>query len=186
MQMMAPEAATALRPDSQTRAKEAGISKYDTRDGVILLGAFKPAQYRKLGAALDRLGYPVPDLTGITDWSDIWAKAESLRDSLAKIFKMQPTDHWIDALRQADIPAEPVQSLAQAVLSPQLAARGYFQQAGDASGPLLPIAAFQMTVGGVRLEKAPPALGADSREILSGLDIPEAEIELLFNDRVIA
>lgn len=186
MQMMAPEAAAAQLTDGQTRAKEAGISSYETRDGVILLGAFKPAQYRKLGVVLDTLGQPVPDLKEITDWAEIWAKSDMLRVALAKIFKTQSTDHWIDVLRAADVPAEPVQSLAEAVLSPQLAARGYFQKAPDGSGPLLPVSAFQMTLGGARLEKAPPALGAATREILSGLNVAEAEIEELFNERVVA
>ncbi len=47
MQMMAPEAAAAQHVTPTKRGKEAGIASYETQDGHLMLGAFRPVQYRK-------------------------------------------------------------------------------------------------------------------------------------------
>ena len=52
MTLMAPEAAAAQHPVKSNRDKEAGISAYETLDGVLMIGAFTPDQNLACGKCL--------------------------------------------------------------------------------------------------------------------------------------
>jgi crotonobetainyl-CoA:carnitine CoA-transferase CaiB-like acyl-CoA transferase len=86
MQMMSPEAAAALHPANQTRAKEPGIACYDTQDGRLMLGAFKPVQYQKLNRVLSALDCAIPELDTIRHWPDVWALSEDTKSALVSVF----------------------------------------------------------------------------------------------------
>ena len=165
MQMMAPEVAAAQH-GAVPRPKEAGIDAYDTAEGRLMLGAFKPAQYRRLGEGLAALGHDLPLLATIRDWPDVWRNADALRAGLARIFARRTADEWVGLLHGMGLPTARLRSLQQAVRSPQLAARGYF---ASPAGVSLPVAAFRMSQGGPALDRAPPALGADTDAILRDL-----------------
>jgi len=132
MQMMAPEVAAAQHGGAK-RPKEPGIAAYDTADGRIMLGAFQPAQYRKLA---DVVG--IAALAEIQDWPDVWGVSEDLRKRLVSVFAERSSEYWIEALRAVELPVEPELELADSVKSDQLAARGYF---AENDGVKLPLAA---------------------------------------------
>jgi crotonobetainyl-CoA:carnitine CoA-transferase CaiB-like acyl-CoA transferase len=182
MQMMSPEAAAALHPTQVQRAKEPGIAAYDTADGRLMLGAFRPHQYRTLARLLADLALSAPGLADVEDWPDVWALPEQARRDLVQAFASRTTAEWMDLLRQADLPAAPVQDLTQAVQNPQLADRGYFQKMPAAT---LPLTAFRMTQGGPALTKAPPRHGEDSHDILSALGMDPERIQELSDQGVI-
>ncbi|MBD3624780.1 MAG: CoA transferase [Rhodobacteraceae bacterium] len=186
MQMMAPEAAAAQHPLTPQRGKEAGIASYDTRDGRLMLGAFHPGQYRKLATVLGALGHPLPALANIYTWPDVWSLGPNVHAALAQIFLTADADTWVTRLRAADLPAERVRTLKEAVALPQLAARGYFQPSPNSTRTLLPTSAFQIDGEGARLTKAPPRLGEQSREILRDAGLSKARITALFEKGVIA
>lgn len=179
MQMMAPEAAAAQHPDPVLRSKEAGIASYPTQDGQLMLGAFRPVQYVKLAKLLDRLGHPLPALAQIRDWPDVWAISDQTKAKLAEIFLTADADTWVDRLRQADLPAERVKTLAEAVTLPQLAARQYFQPSPADADTALPTAAFHMGGQSAKLDRAPPTLGQHSRDILSEMGLSAQQIDQL-------
>lgn len=186
MQMMAPEAAAAQHPAPASRPKEAGITSYATRDGTLMLGAFHPAQYRKLAAMLDQLGHPLPALGSVQDWPDVWALDMATQTALADIFTTQDADTWVMHLRAADLPAERVKSLAEAVRLPQLAARGYFQPNPDAPTTALPTTAFHIDGHAAKLNQAPPTLGQHSRAVLTDMGLNAAQIERLYGAGIVA
>lgn len=186
MQMMAPEAATAQRRDTTPRPKEAGIASYDTQDGQLMLGAFRPAQYRKLAELLDGLGQPLPALHAISDWQDVWAMSQQTGAALRSIFLTSDADTWVTRLRKADLPAERVKSLKEAVALPQLAARGYFQPNPADPETLLPGSAFHLGGAPAPLTAPPARLGEHSKAILSELGLPQARITALHEAGVIA
>lgn len=185
MQMMAPEAAAAQHPARTGRGKEAGISDYETSDGRIMLGAFRPGQYRRLGQLLGELDCPVPELFQIGNWPDVWRLSSTLRQQLEEVFVRKPTAEWVALLRKADLPIEPILDLGEALDSPQLAARDYFRPNPADENVTLPLTAFRMSEGGPDLLSPPPVHGEHSREILHEFGIPEDEVARLFRDGVV-
>lgn len=179
LSLMAPEAAAAqIAPDAPKR-HEAGIAQYDTADGKLMLGAFKPAQYRKLAACLEGAGHPVPLLADITDWQSVWDHAAPLRAALQDVFARQPAGDWVALLAAHDIPAEKLVPLHEAITAPQLAARGYFAASPDDAAIPLPLAAYRMSQGGPALTTAPPTLGRDTRAVLAQAGLTGDEIASL-------
>jgi len=173
--MMAPEAATALHAPEAGKAAEAGILSYDTRDGRIMLGAFKPSQYRKLGRCLKGQGYDIALLETINNWEDVKESAETLKGLFEQIFSDKKNSQWLTVLDEAGIPAEPVISLADSVRMSIADERQYFSRSAE-DELMLPTAAFQMSSGGPKLRAPAPSLGEDTVSILS---------ELGFEDQVI-
>lgn len=185
MQMMAPEAAAAQSPSTTKRAKEAGIASYDTRDGTLMLGAFHPAQYRKLAKLLDELGHPLPALTTIQSWPDVWSLDAQTKSALSEIFMTADAKTWVTRLRAADLPAERVKTLAEAVDLPQLAARDYFQPSPEGDHTALPTTAFHMGDQSATLHQAPPTLGQHSRAVLSEMGLDADQIGQLFDAGIV-
>lgn len=183
MSLMAPEAAAALIGGA-ARPKEAGIRSYETADGVLMLGAFKPAQYGRLAACLEEAGHPLPELEALTDWPAVWAASERVGTALAAIFAADTTAAWTARLKAHDLPAEPVVPLREAVASPQLAARGYFATPPGGIAPV-PLAPFRMAEGGPALVGPPPTVGADTDAILAELGLTAERRALLRREGVI-
>jgi crotonobetainyl-CoA:carnitine CoA-transferase CaiB-like acyl-CoA transferase len=186
MQMMSPEAAAALHPANQTRAKEPGIACYDTQDGRLMLGAFKPVQYQKLNRVLSALDCAIPELDTIRHWPDVWALSEDTKSALVSVFLTRTALAWVELLRAADLPADVVRPLAEAVNDPQLGARGFFQPHPDAPDVMLPTAAFSMCAGGAKLDRAPPKHGEHTTEILKSLGLSASEIQELRTKGIVA
>lgn len=169
--LMAPEAAAA-RAGLAGRPKEAGIRAYPCAEGVLMAGAFTPAQHRRLGAWLAEEGYAVPALDGCADWAATWAIAEDAARALSGVFAARPARAWAEGMRAAGLPAEAVATLVEAVRHPAAEARGVFAP-DPAGGPDLPVGPWRMD-GMPDLAPA-PALGADADGVLraAGCD-PEA------------
>jgi len=167
MNLMAPEAAAAQHATHTVRGKEAGITAYDTKQGKLMLGVFTPAQYRRLGSVLTNLQQPIPALSSINNWSDVWACAEQLNRDLAAVFAGRTCEEWITVLRANDLPCDRIKPLSEAVDSAQLRARGYFTGSPDDPSVTLPLSPFHMSQGGPALTKAPPRHGQDSEAVLA-------------------
>lgn len=185
MQLMSPEAAAVQHQCSVTREKESGIQSYRTADGQLMLGVFRPHQYPKLAKVLAQLEHPVAALDVISSWEDVWAITEETKTQLAEIFHKRGTSEWLRDLRAADLPAEPVKTLAEAVENPQLKVRGYFQPNPDGTSETLPLTSFRMSEGGPALTKGPPKHGQHSVDVLREAGLSEAQIADLMAKGVI-
>jgi crotonobetainyl-CoA:carnitine CoA-transferase CaiB-like acyl-CoA transferase len=180
MSLMSPEAAAKQAAPEEPKRREAGISSFDTADGRLMLGAFKPSQYRKLGACLAELGHDVSLLDRIRDWPDVWQHSDAIQVALQDVFALRSADEWEALLEAADVPVERVVTLDEAVLAPQLVERGFYVKSPADPTVTLPLAGFRMTTGGAELHRAPPALGSDSREVLATGGMSADEIDALF------
>jgi crotonobetainyl-CoA:carnitine CoA-transferase CaiB-like acyl-CoA transferase len=63
------------------------------------------------------------DLARYATFADRRAHRDVVIAELAAEFRRQPTAHWVDSLREAGVPAQPVNDVAAALADPQVAAR---------------------------------------------------------------
>ncbi|MEM8758739.1 MAG: CoA transferase [Pseudomonadota bacterium] len=160
--LMAPEAAAA-RAGLAAPPKEAGIRAYICAEGVLMAGAFTPAQHRRLGAWLVAEGHAVSALDGCVDWPATWAAAEDAARALGAVFAARPARAWAEGMRGAGLPAEAVATLAEAVRHPAAEMRGAFAPDPD-GGPDLPVGPWR--VDGMPPLTPAPAPGADADAVL--------------------
>ncbi len=186
MQMMAPEAAAARNYKHNQRPKEVGILEYETASGRLMLGAFRPAQYRLLFRVLSEEGHAVPALKTVKDWPDIWAIGDETKQQLIHIFGTKTADEWVSLLHEHGLPGERVRTLIEAVQDPQLATRNFFQPHPALPEVQLPTAAFSTSAGRLTLTSPPPRHGEHSLDILQELGLSERHINELDSDGVVS
>ncbi len=188
LSLMSPEAAGALHPGarrSSQKAGEAGISSYQTRAGRLMLGAFSPRQYRRLGECLQDSDHAVSALTDIKTWDDVWAQADALRARLAEVFLRDTAENWVALLHAHDLPGERVRTLDEAVHDPQLHSRHFFQRVPDRDH-CVPVAAYRMPEDGPRITRTAPRIGQHNHEILHELGYSQAQIDALQRQGVLS
>jgi crotonobetainyl-CoA:carnitine CoA-transferase CaiB-like acyl-CoA transferase len=87
---------------------------------------------------------------------------------LAEAFKMRPVEDWVEKLLGAGIPAGPIQTMAEILDDPHVAARGMVREVGLEGGEVIRLVGPPMhlsaTPAEVRLP--PPTLGAHTDEVL--------------------
>ena len=94
------------------------------------------------------------------------AHRAELEPTIAGVLRTKTQADWLDILTAADVPAAPIQSVAEAAASPQTAARAMVPRI-DLDGTQIAIAGNPVKVAGDMTEYAPaPVLGADGPAIL--------------------
>lgn len=186
LSMMAPEAAALDFAAGPAKRREAGILSYETAEGTLVLGAFTPAQYRKLGDCLTSVGISIPLLSQCHGWPDVWDHSGELETALAAAFKTRRADDWVDILHASDLPAERVQTLAEAIRAPQIDARDYFAAHPDDADIRLPLGPSRFSDGGPAIRRAPPRHGEHTDEILTGLGISRSDIAALRAEGIVS
>jgi crotonobetainyl-CoA:carnitine CoA-transferase CaiB-like acyl-CoA transferase len=89
---------------------------------------------------------------------------------------------WLEKLVAANVPAAPVQDIGEVANDPQLEATGILRQLGEFTtlGP-----AFSVDGERPAYRYPPPALGADSAEILAEIGYPDEEISAMAAEGII-
>lgn len=184
LSLMGPEAAAKQAAPEAVKRKEAGISAFDTAEGTLMLGTFKPSQYRKLGACFAGLGCDVPMLSRIVSWDDIWSNSDAIRVAVQDVLIRRTAAEWQTVFEDYDIPAERVATLDEAIADAQVTERGYYAVSPADPDITLPLAGYRMSTGGPELTVTPPTLGKDSRDVLAQAGFSTAEIDALFQEGV--
>lgn len=187
MTMMAPEAAAAAYPMKVNREKEAGISAYETKDGLLMIGAFTPDQNRRMFKLFETLNYEFDDVLKAPDnWDGLWALTSVIKVRLTDIFQDRTANEWQALFHEHHLPAERQVTLAEAVDNPQLDT--YFHVAecgvGDTYNPRVPIAAYHFEDGPEIVSPA-PGFSEHTDEILKEQGLSENEIKTLRKKGVI-
>ena len=99
------------------------------------------------------------------------------------IFAQKPRDTWLAALEAADVPASPINSIAEAARDPQVQQRGMIGEMAD--GTRFVRAPIQMPLTPLPAEKAPPRLGEHTTDILAELGLSDGEIDELRRESVV-
>lgn len=188
MTMMAPEAAAAAYKLNTPRDKEAGISAYETSDGILMIGAFTPNQNRRMFEMLEGLKYSFDEeLMEPDSWEALWAVAPVIKTVLEEIFKDRTADEWQEIFHAHRLPAEKQVTLAEAIKNPQL--KSYFHNAkrgdGDTYFPKVPIAAYHFDDGPEIISPA-PGFGEHTDQILEEYGLSSNDIDVLRKEGVVA
>ena len=150
---------------------------FPTADGQIFLMCVLPKFWEALGEALG-----LPHLAQDPAYATPRARFEN-RDALAAILDaalvQHPTTHWMSILA-GKVPAAPVLSLAEALDNPYLSQTGGIQTPGHPALPGLRTLSNPIRVDGIRAKaRTAPALGADTKALLTEAGYSEAELATL-------
>ncbi len=140
---------------------------FETRDGLVMLGASNLRQQRRLWTVLGR-----PDMIKRTnDERDADHDREIV--VLAEIMLTRSADEWEEFLQARHVPAARVRTMGEAIADPHLATRGVIHRHqrgnGIEGGFGVPLAAFTFAHGGPRIDSPPPLLGEHNEAVLREL-----------------
>jgi crotonobetainyl-CoA:carnitine CoA-transferase CaiB-like acyl-CoA transferase len=152
---------------------------FRTRDGYINIAANKQEQWEAL---CDVLG--LPDLKADPRFQkrDVRKKNRALLTPLLEARLMERgTGEWVEQLNARDVPSGAILSLGDALCQPQVRHRNVLETVeveGIGAVPLFGLTArFEKTPGAVTAP--PPALSADTAEVLAGVGVNRAELSEL-------
>jgi crotonobetainyl-CoA:carnitine CoA-transferase CaiB-like acyl-CoA transferase len=152
-------------------------SAYETKDGLVMLGASNLGQQRRLWTTLERQDMIKDNNEARED------EREHEAAVLADILMTRTADEWERFFQARHVPAARVRPMAEAVADPHLASRGVLHRhtgAPGVDGPFtVPLAAFKFAHGGPSIDTPPPAMGADTDSVLGDLGYSGAEIAAL-------
>jgi crotonobetainyl-CoA:carnitine CoA-transferase CaiB-like acyl-CoA transferase len=162
-----------------TRVLAAWRRPYKTSDGYLCMMAYTQTHWQKFWTMVGK-----PDIHADPRFDSIAARARNvvaLYELAGACIAGKTTDEWLALLRQLEIPAARMSSLAEVMTDPQLAASGFFQRAthpseGEILYTDLPVRFSDGAATGARLQ---PRLGEHSIEVLREAGLTENEIEAL-------
>ena len=159
-------------------------SAYQTKDGLVMLGASNLRQQRRLWTVLEH-----PEMIKRTndDRDADRAREEVL---LEQIMLTRTAAEWEDYLQERHVPASRVRTMGEALADPQIATRGVLHRfetgAPGVDGAFaVPLAAFKFAHDGPRIDTPPPTLGQHNEEVLEELGYSAREITGFKGDGII-
>jgi crotonobetainyl-CoA:carnitine CoA-transferase CaiB-like acyl-CoA transferase len=158
----------------------APYQSFQASDGELMIAAGSDRVFASLCAAADLRGLP-GDPRFATNADRVENRA-ALATLIARRIASETRAHWLDLFAAANVPATAVQDVAEVAAHPQTAALGILQELGG-----IPVPALPFSVGGKRARhhSAAPALGSDTRAVLSEAGYAEETIRELIAAGVI-
>ncbi|MDD9907466.1 MAG: CaiB/BaiF CoA-transferase family protein [Rhodospirillaceae bacterium] len=168
-------------PHGNTHPACAGYATYETKDGLLMIGAWSN---RQMGALYRLLGdEDRASRTEATARSDIGSLQSDDAAFLRAVLRDKTADNWERLLNAAGVPAARVRRLDETVTEAQLASRGVLQTYPGSDAPgmpkSLPVAGFTYAHGGPALGGRPPRTGEHTAEVLESLGYDAAAIAAL-------
>ncbi len=157
---------------------------YQTKDGLLMLGAANLRQQRRLWNLLGR-----PDMAK-DDYESRDADVEREASVLSELMLARTAQEWEVWLQANHIPAARVRNLPEALADTQMESRALFRKFEDVPGVpgafQVPLAAFKFEHGGPRIDHPPPRLGEHDEAVLGDLGYAPGDIEALRRKGVIS
>lgn len=159
---------------------------FATRDGYVVVTVGNDAQFRRFCAALGN-----PEWAGDLRFATNTARLASRDDLIALIQgRMRKFDsaHWLEILEAQSVPCGPINGMAEVFADPQVLHRNMKVPIPGASsdGLVMVGSPLHLSETPVEYRRAPPALGANTREVLHDLlGLGEGAMEELASQQVI-
>ncbi len=147
---------------------------FATADGAMIIAAGNDALYLKLCDALGR-----PDLAAAPEYktNDLRNHNQAkLKSEIESELRKQPTSAWIALIERAGIPCGPINTVAQALAHPQVAARNMLVTTEDPVAGTLKLAGNPLKLSAFPdppTRPPAPALDADRARLLQELGLEE-------------
>src|SRR5260221_9396739 len=152
----------------------ASNSAYQTKDGMLMLGASNRRQHARIWAALGR-----PEL-GDKENDHREDNHEAEAAILREILMTRTADEWEAFFQARHVPASRVRHMAEALTGPHLDHRRLIHNSSGApgvDGPFgVPMTAFKFAHGGAEVTSPPPQLGEHNVEVLKSLGYSDKDI----------
>ncbi|BDA85346.1 CoA transferase [Aureimonas sp. SA4125] len=158
---------------------------FATRDGAMIVAVGNDGQFARLADTFDH-----PEWSADIRFSTNRARVENravLVPLLAAVATTRDTGAWVALLEAVGVPCGPVNTIADVFADPQVKARGLevaipHPGAGAVSLVASPL---RLSATPVRYDRAPPALGADTADVLRDwLGLDGTEIEQLADRKI--
>jgi crotonobetainyl-CoA:carnitine CoA-transferase CaiB-like acyl-CoA transferase len=158
---------------------------FPSADGFFNIGVSGQAIWKRLCAVISRM-----DLQDHPDFANEKARFKNrpaLRAELEKTFASQSTQHWVDTLNEAGVPAGPIYDMAQVFADPQVR---HLQAAEEVEHPKL--GKIRLVAQPVKLSRTPAAIkhtlrapGEHNVEVYGALGLTPAQLDELKKNQVI-
>lgn len=162
-----------------TNLLDGGAHFYDTYEtsdgGYISLGSIEPQFYALL---VEKAGLDAEDFSAQMDQ----ARWPEFKEKLTTVFKTKTRAEWCDIMEGSDVCFAPVLGLGEVADHPHNKARGTFVEMDGVVQPA-PSPRFSRTEPTLSHSSRIP--GEDSREVLLGAGLSDAEIDVLLAENVI-
>lgn len=154
-------------PHGSRHPEIAPFQAFHSQDGFVVIAAGNDHLFELLAKAIDR-----PELLANANYrtnDDRLHHVEALEVDLEKTLRTKPTAHWLEVLEKAGVPCGPVNTVAQAMTEPQVAARNMLVSIPDPVLDPLKVAGNPIKFSGVserELHKGPPDIDAHRQSVL--------------------
>jgi crotonobetainyl-CoA:carnitine CoA-transferase CaiB-like acyl-CoA transferase len=154
-----------------------GRRPYETKDGYVCVLVYNDKQWRSFFALIGR-----PELLKDPKYATQEARSRDYEGAYALVaeeMKQRTTAEWITALEAADIPVQRMNSLADIVADPHLAATGYFREVEHPTEGRIRAMAVptEWSESPPEYRRHAPRLGEHTREVLREAGYTDSAIE---------
>lgn len=160
------------------RMRFAAQCAYETKDGLVQLGASNSRQHRRFYTAMEQ-----PDEAARCSFEERAKRFEEKYHTLRPRMMEKTADEWEDLLQSRNVPAGRIRELRDALKDPQLPYRGLLHRHESVPGvgkPLtVPVAAFKFAHDGPSVERPPARLGEHTDEVLRSVGYSVEELQAL-------
>jgi len=159
---------------------------FRTKDGFVVIAVGNDGQFQRLCRAMGQAELAA-DARFRTN-SDRVVNRKPLIEALAAVTPSRSSEEWMQALRTANVPCGPINTIAEVFEDPQVKHRGLRIDLDHPLSGKVPGVATPIRYSDTELEysKAPPLLGADTERVLHGiLGKSPAEIAALRAQKII-
>ena len=167
------------RPRTERHTGMAPFGPFACADDRIIVAAGTDSLFSALCSTLDR-----PDLADDDRFASIATRLdnrEALVAELEATFETADREHWLERLHADEIPAAPIYDTKTVWEDPHVRQRGLRQTVPRADGSEATVIGHPVRFRNLTASTrhGPPALGADTDDLLAALDYGEDEIERL-------
>ena len=154
-------------------------------DGELMLVVGNDGQFARTCAVLGS-----PELSTNPKFArnnDRVVNGKEIMAIFAGLFLNNSVSHWLDELEKAGVPSGPINDFAQVFADPHVRERGMQIKVDHPFEPQLSLIRNPITFSGTPVAdyRAPPLLGADTKEVLAGIGYDEAKQDTLKQQKII-